>query len=324
MEDLNSILVTGASGFIGRALCHSLLSKGRGVKAAVRNLELNIADAKLPVFPVGNIGLRTRWRDALSDVDCIIHCAAHVHIMKHGNSAALDTFRAVNLAGTQRLAEQAAASGVRRFVFLSTIKVNGSSTGRTRSFTAEDVPAPCDDYAISKYEAELALWEVAKNTGLQVVVVRPPLVLGPGVKGNLLRLLHWLHLGAPLPFGAVNNQRSFIGLSNLVALLLHCVDHPAAAGQTLLASETNDLSTPELICMIAHAMHQPTRLFPVPVELLCAAGSLFGIRSEVDRLVGSLRVDSSYTQELLNWSPTVSTQTAVRETVDWFLHNETL
>jgi nucleoside-diphosphate-sugar epimerase len=216
------------------------------------------------------------------------------------------------------LAEQAAALGVRRLVFLSSIGVLGIHTNGRGPFFVSDAPAPVEDYAISKWEAEQALWAVSARTGLEVVVVRLPLVYGPGAKGNLLRLASLVARGLPLPLGALRNQRSLVGLSNLVDLLRLCAAHPAAAGQTLLVSDGQDLSTPQLIRLLAEGMNKPAHLLPMPEGVLRAAGSLFGKRAEVDRLVESLQVDSRYTAELLGWTPPVSVEDGVREMGRWY------
>jgi nucleoside-diphosphate-sugar epimerase len=222
----------------------------------------------------------------------------------------------VHVEVTRRLAVQAAASGVRRFVFLSSVKVNGESTdGLPRPFGARNDAKPRDPYGISKWEAEQALWEVSAKTGLEVVVVRPPLVYGPGVKGNLARLLKLVRSGVPLPLGAVENKRSLIGLDNLVDLLIRCVDHPEAADQTFLVSDGEDLSTPDLIRHMAAAMGRSPRLFPVPVSLLRLAGSALGKRAEIDRLLGSLQIDSSHTRQVLGWTPPVSIKEGIRRMV---------
>jgi nucleoside-diphosphate-sugar epimerase len=234
--------------------------------------------------------------------------------MREEASEPLTEYRRVNTEGTLNLARQAAASGVRRFVFLSSVKVSGESTAG-KVFNPNDVPVPGGAYGLSKWESEQGLWEIASQTGMEVVVVRPPLVYGPGVKGNFARLISLLRSGIPLPLAAVNNRRSFIGLDNLVDLLIRCVDHPKAAGQTLLVSDGRDLSTLELLHMIANAMGRSARLFPVSVPLLRLAGRALGRLNEVDRLVGSLQVDSSATRELLGWTPPVSVEEGLRRMV---------
>jgi nucleoside-diphosphate-sugar epimerase len=315
-------LVTGASGFVGQALCSALLAEGDSVRAAVRSSDSLPASDGLEVTAVGEIGAQTDWSTALAGVDCVIHCAARAHVMHETEADALAAYREVNVAGTQRLAEQAAALGVRRLVFLSSIHVLGIHTNGRGPFFVSDAPAPVEDYAISKREAEQALWAVSARTGLEMVVVRPPLVYGPGAKGNLLRLASLVARGLPLPLAAVHNHRSLVGLSNLVDLLRLCAAHPAAAGQALLVSDGQDLSTPQLIQLLAEGMNKPARLLPVPVGGLRAAGSLLGKRAEIDRLVGSLQVDSRHTRELLGWIPPVSAEDGVREMARWYSRSQ--
>jgi nucleoside-diphosphate-sugar epimerase len=287
----NTIAVTGATGFIGRALVEQL-AKRQFYAHQVQRFSLEIVGA-----------------------ECVVHCAARAHIIHDEALDPLTQYRRVNVQGTLNLARQAAAEGVKRFVFISSIGVNGTYTHGSCRFTSDDVPNPTENYAVSKWEAEQGLWEIAFQTGMEVVVVRPPLVYGPGVKGNFARLLKLVHSGVPLPLAAVNNRRSFIGLDNLVDLLIRCVDHPKAAGQTLLVSDNHDLSTPELLRLIANAMGRPARLFPVPVSLLRLCGRMLGRLNEVDRLVGSLQVDSTATRSLLDWTPPVSVQEGIRKMV---------
>lgn len=315
------VLVTGASGFVGRTLCSKLLEQGYVTRAAVRSAgSMPFSDKGLDVIRVGEMGARTDWSAGLAGVDCIIHCAARAHVMYETEANALEAYRAMNVVATQRLAEQAAAMGVQRVVFLSSIKVNGERTALGEPFVFSDVPAPEDPYGISKWEAERALWAVSAQTGLEVVVIRPPVVYGPGVKGNLLRLLRLVANGVPLPLGAVRNQRSMVGLSNLVGLLLLCAEHPAAAGRTFLASDGCDLSTPQLLRLMAVGSGRPSRLPHVPVALLQAGGSLLRRRGEIDRLVGSLQVDSEHTQAQLGWEPRVSVEDGVRQMARCFVN----
>jgi nucleoside-diphosphate-sugar epimerase len=291
----STIAVTGATGFIGSALVSELATRQFNVHQVARS-SIEMAGAK-----------------------CVLHCAARAHIMRDESFDPLTEYRQVNVQGTLNLARQAAAKGLRRFVFLSSVKVNGDRTDGLsrfarndgRAFTANDAPAPEDAYGLSKWEAEQGLWKIASQTGMEVVVVRPPLVYGAGVKGNFARLLDLVCSGVPLPLAAVNNLRSFIGLDNLVDLLIRCVDHPSAAGRTLLVSDGQDLSTPELLHMIATAMGRPMRLFPVPVPVLRLAGRALGRLNEVERLVGSLQVDSSETRELLDWIPPLTVEEGV-------------
>jgi nucleoside-diphosphate-sugar epimerase len=310
-------VVTGASGFVGSSLSTSLATAGFRVRAAVRAG----TPAELPYCSgfqraiLGDISASTGWSSVLTNVDCVVHCAALAHVMHETAGDALAAYRAVNVDGSRRLAEQAAIAGVRRLVYLSSVKVNGEQTLLGAPFLFSNTPAPRDAYGTSKWEAEQGLWEISAKTGLEVVVVRPPLVYGPGVKGNLARLLKLVRLGLPLPFSAVQNMRSLIGLDNLVDLLIRCIDHPAAAGQTFLVSDGEDLSTPDLIRQMAAAMNRSPRLFPLPISLLRLAGSAFGKRAEIDRLVGSLQIDSSHTRRVLGWTPPVSVEEGVRRMV---------
>lgn len=320
-----SILITGATGFIGSAVVSELRKRRVSVRRALRNadLQFNLADSQDVI--VGKFDLKTDWSVALEKIDCVIHCAAHPHMMHEAKLDMLNAYRMVNVEGTRRLAEQSVEFGVKRLLYLSSIKVNGERTAQelpsyANKFTVNSVAAPEDSYGRSKWEAEQVLWEVAARTGLEVVVVRPPMVYGPGVKGNLLRLSHMVASGLPLPFGAINNKRSLIGLANLVDLLVCCIDHPGAVGQTLLVSDGEDLSTPQLIQLLAQGMGKSARLFPVPIVLLQTVGALLGKRNEIDRLVGSLQVDASQTSEIVNWRPPVSVENGVNEMVQWYLH----
>lgn len=311
------VLVTGATGFIGSFLSKILRASGSHVKVAVRpGTSAELADC----FGTEHVVLRdidksTSWYSVLAGVDYVIHCAARAHLMDETAGHALEAYRAVNTHGTRRLAEQAAAVGVRRLVYLSSIKVNGERTALGAPFHFSDTPAPADAYGISKWEAEQSLWEISARTGLEVVVVRPPLVYGLGVKGNLARMLKLVGSGLPCPLGAVQNKRSLIGLDNLVDLLIRCVDHPAAAGQTFLVSDDEDLSTPDLLRHMAAAMGRSARLLPLPVPLLRLVGSALSRRSEIDRLVESLQVDSSHTRQVLRWTPPVCVREGIRRMV---------
>ena len=313
-------LVTGASGFIGKTLVSELISRGRFVRAIHRGKSPSSNRSfGVQSFSVDSVDESTDWSAYLDGVRCIIHCAGLTNGIINGKVSSLAAFRAVNVAATKALAEQAAAFGVSRFIFLSSVKVHGDRTTLDSRFELSDELAPCDPYGVSKREAEQALWAVSEKTGLEVVVIRLPLVYGVGVKGNLLRLLGWVASEVPLPFGAVHNQRSLLSLSNLVDLLLLCAEHPAAAGQTFMASDGDDLSTPELIRLMAEGMDKSPWLLPVPVPLLQVGGSFLGKRSEVNRLVGSLQVDSEHTQTQLDWTPPVSVEDGVREMAQWYI-----
>lgn len=301
------VAVTGANGFVGRALCQHLKEHGVSVRALMRS-----ASAGEDSWAVGDLGPDTDWGRSLQGADCVVHCAARVHMVHDADPDPLQAFRQVNVAGSRSLANAAAAAGVRRLVFLSSLKVHGEQTAPGRPFTSDMQPAPEDAYGQSKWEAEMALREVAANTGLELVVVRPPLVYGPGVKANFLHLMQTVSRGTPLPLGAVDNRRSFLALDNLTDLLRVCSLHPAANGQAFLASDDHDMSTPELIRSIAQALGRPARLWPVPVTWLRMAGRIFGRSPQIDRLIGSLQVNIGHTKEVLGWSPRLTVEQGMR------------
>ena len=307
------VAVTGASGFVGSALMAALPERNCEPRGLFRS-------AQTPgTIAVGDIGPDTEWGEALCGVDTVIHCAARVHVMKDDAADPLAEFRRVNTEGTRRLAQQAAQSGVKRLVFVSTIKVNGESTqypsGSIGKFTALDTPNPTDPYAITKWEAENCLQEIAAGSGLEIVIVRPPLVYGPGVGGNFRSLVDLVRKGIPLPLGLVDNRRSMVALPNLVDLLVVCATHPDAAGETFLVSDDDDLSTPDLIRRLARALGRDDRLLPVPPALLRLAGRLSGNSDKVERLIGSLQVDIRQTCERLDWRPPVTVDEGLRKTV---------
>ena len=312
---MSRVLVTGATGFIGPALVEALLAAGHRVRVALRR------DA--PLLPgveytiTGGVGPATDWRPALLGVAAVVHLAARAHVTETG-SGALERFRAVNSAGTRHLAEAAAASGVRRFVFLSSVKAMGESSPRDRALTESDTPAPEDAYGLSKREGEIALLDVAATSGLEPVIVRAPLVYGPGVKGNFLRLMRLVERGIPLPFGAVANRRSLVARANLAAALALCLKHPDAAGETFLVADGEDLSTPELIRRLARALGRPARLVPLPSALLNRAGRLMGRETEIARLTGDLAIDSGAIRARLGWRPIVTVDAALAETAAWY------
>ncbi len=300
------LLVTGASGFVGKALCAELLRRGQTVRAAVRHVVAPIENAE--VVAVGSIDGRTDWSAALAGVEVVVHLAARVHVMRDEAFDPLEEFRKVNLHGTENLARQAAQAGVQRMVYVSSIKVNGEATHAGKKFTENDLPDPQDRYGVSKWEAEQALHRVAKETGLDVVIVRPPLVYGAFVKGNFAQMLKVLARGIPLPLASVRNQRSLIHVGNLVDALILCATHPAAAGQTYLVSDGEDISTPDLLRQLSAAMAHPARLFHCPPILLKLAGRLSGRSDQVERLSSSLQVDSSKVRRELDWQPPYSLQ----------------
>jgi nucleoside-diphosphate-sugar epimerase len=306
---MNIIAVTGASGFIGRAFCAALLVNGFSVRAAVRYFgSLPLTDG-LQEVEIGEADGETDWSSTLVDVNCVFHCMAHTYMTcKHG-AGALAAYRKVNVESTLRLARQAASAGVQRFVFLSSIKVNGEITLSGQAFTEKNVLAPKDDYALSKAEAEQALFDLARQTGMEVVVIRPPLVVGPGVKGNLASIIKLVQRGIPLPLGSVHNQRSLVALDNLVSLMLLCAD-PAqstqAANQVFLVADGKDISITTLLHKVARAAGCPNRLLPVPPRLLRVTANLLGKNAIVHRLLDNLQVDATKARELLGWRPSVS------------------
>ncbi|MFZ2407777.1 MAG: SDR family oxidoreductase [Methylobacter sp.] len=313
------MLVSGASGFIGKSLCAELLRQGHSVRAAVRLR--NSQAGNIETVPVDDINGETDWTDALRDIKVVVHLAAHVHVMRNNAADPLDELRKVNVEGTWNLARQAAEAGVQRFVFISSIKVNGESTPLGQPYTAEDPPAPTELYGISKLEAEEALRQLADETGMEVVIIRPPLVYGPGVKANFRSMMHWLAKGVPLPLGAIHNMRSLVALDNLVDLIITCTDHPAAANQTFLAGDGEDLSTTELLQRLGNALGKPAKLLPIPAWVLKTGAMLLGKRDMAQRLCGSLQVDISKACDLLGWQPPVSVDDALKKTAADFYKN---
>lgn len=304
-----SVLLTGASGFVGRAVLRRLVMDGVTVTAAVRH------GANAPEKVAHTVWFdafdTTDWREHCVGIDAVVHCAARVHVMNDVEADPLAAFRKVNVQGTLSLAEQAAQAGVRRFVFISSIKVNGEGTLPGKPYTADDTPEPSDPYGISKMEAEQGLLALAERTGMEVVIIRPVLVYGPGVKANFLNMMRWLDNGVPLPFGAINNRRSLVALDNLVDLIVTSINHPAAANQIFLVSDGEDLSTTQLLRRTAAALGKPARLLPIPAWMLSTAARLLGKKALSQRLCGSLQVDIQKAATLLHWSPPVSVDNAL-------------
>jgi nucleoside-diphosphate-sugar epimerase len=267
---------------------------------------------------LGDINAETNWRPVLEGIECVVHCAATAHVLRPAGRDGMLEFHKADVTGARQLAEEAASASVKRMMFISSVKVNGEQTALGVPYRESDDPAPEDDYGRCKWQAEQNLLEIAAKTGLDLVIVRPPLVYGPGVGANFLRLLRLVERGWPLPFGAINNSRSFVALDNLVDLLIRCVDHPAAAGQTFLVSDDHDLSTPALVRAMASAFGRRPRLLPVPVLLLRVAGTLTGRPSEMQRLTQSLQVDIRHTKNTLDWMPPIGFEEALAETVAAF------
>jgi nucleoside-diphosphate-sugar epimerase len=298
-------LVTGANGFVGSALCARLRRDGAFVRGAIR--ALNSKPDAVESFAIESLSSKTDWTVALKNVKQVVHLAARVHVMNDKSSDPLTEFRTVNVEGASALARQAAAAGVRRFVFLSSVKVNGEFTESGRPFTENSSPAPEDQYGVSKYEAEKLLQQIAAETGMEVVIIRPPLVYGPGVKANFQSMMRLLALGVPLPLAAVTrNRRSLVALDNLVDLIVTCLSHPAAANQTFLVSDGEDLSTAQLLKRLGVAMGHPARLFYLPTALLKLGAIVLKRQGIHQRLCGSLQLDLSKSRNLLGWTPPVS------------------
>lgn len=315
-----TILVTGASGFVGSALVKRLTGDDSSVDVVVTVRHSGVVSSNgVKSIQVKDITPITNWDTSLQEVRAVIHCAARVHVMRDNSPDPLFEFRRVNVEGTANLARQAAAAGVRRFVFLSSIKVNGEFTDAGRPFTASDAPLPQDPYGVSKYEAEQALHQIAADTGMEVVIIRPPLVYGPGVKANFESMMRWLARGVPLPLAFVTeNRRSLVALDNLVDFIVTCMNHPAAANQTFLVSDGEDLSTADLLKRMGAALGQPARLIGMPLPLLKLGALTMNKLDVYQRLCGSLQLDISKARHLLGWTPPVSVDEGLRRAAEGF------
>lgn len=310
-----NIIISGLSGFVGSGLLgplaqHNITALGR-TKLSSYHGDFHFAD----------INGSSDYSDFLKNNDVFIHCAARVHIMGQSSLDPLTEFREINVNGTLNLARQAASAGIRRFIFISSIKVNGEGTQSGTHFSPCDTPAPSDPYSVSKYEAEQGLQEIAKKTGMEVVIIRPPLIYGVGVKGNFHSLLKLAKSGLPLPFRSIHNKRSMVYLGNLIDFIVKCIDHPKAANEIFLISDGSDLSISGLIRQLRLAMVKPIRLLPMPEWLFTFAGKIFGKSAVIERLCGSLQVDSNKTNALLGWAPPYTVKRGLQLTVDDFLKN---
>ncbi|MCL7743689.1 SDR family oxidoreductase [Guyparkeria hydrothermalis] len=316
MPDTQHVLVTGANGFVGSRLIERLGAVPTyTVSGAVRQVTEQSAEGGRR-YAVGSLNAQTDWRSALAGTDVVVHTAARAHVMADATTDPLSEYRRVNVDGTRVLARQAAEQGVRRFVFISSVKVNGERTETDARFSADDEPSPRDAYGVSKFEAEQALREICSETGMEIVIIRPPLVYGPGVKGNFASMMRWVQKGVPLPLGAVNNRRSLVALDNVVDLVTTCIDHPAAANEVFLVSDGEDLSTTDLLRRVGKAMNRPARLISVPTRLLAGAAAMLGKRDVARRLLGSLQVDISKTRDVLGWEPPISVDEGLRRAVE--------
>lgn len=310
------VLVTGANGFVGGAVCRRLLAEGWQVFGSVRR-QVTLP-AGVDARPIAGIGPDTSWRDALAGIDAVVHLAARVHVMQESATDPLAEFRRTNTAGTLHLAQQAAAMGIPRFVFMSSVKVNGETTP-SHPFRADDPPAPLDPYGQSKWEAEQGLQGLAPKGPMRTTILRPPLVYGPGVGGNMRTLLNAVARGWPLPVGAIDNRRSLIYVDNLADAVATVLREPAEACETFLLRDGEDISTAELVRRLARLLDRNPRLLPVPPSLLRLAGSLIGKRPAIDRLTGSLTVDDSTIRSRFGWTPPHALNTGLAEMTSWYL-----
>jgi nucleoside-diphosphate-sugar epimerase len=316
-----TILVTGANGFVGHFLCEALIELKVSTNGAIRygKKAANLPSAVKPII-VPSLGPDTNWSEALSDIDVVIHLAGRVHLMKDRADDPLSAFRSVNVDATEHLARMAANRGIKRFIFISSIKVNGE--GSSIPYNESDPPKPQDPYAISKWEAEQILRDISAKTGMETVIIRSPLVYGPEVRANFLRLLHLVDKGIPLPFAGIDNRRSLIYIGNLVDAIVTCVSHPNASNRTFIVSDHHDISTPDLIRHIATAMDKPARLFSLPPFLLAFMATVIGKKEFYNRLCGSLTVDAGAISNDLDWKPPFSLQEGLAHTVNWYLRNK--
>jgi len=315
---MTTVVITGANGFVGTEVCNKLAQSSYRVLRVVRETKGTSPDE----MAVGDIGPDTYWKSILEKTDVVVHLAARVHVMHAEDLTQIKNYREVNFSGTMALARQSADAGVKRFIFISSIKVNGESTVIGRPFTADDEPAPLDPYGASKAETEQALLRLSESTGLEVVIIRPVLVYGPGVRANFQSLMELVDMGIPLPLGNIHNKRSLVALDNLVDLIITCIEHPEAVNQVFLVSDGEDLSTSDLLQRVGTALGRPARLIDVPASLIKIAAKLTGKSNVSQRLLGSLQVDITKTQDILDWSPPVSVNEALKKTAQSFLDNK--
>lgn len=314
------VVLTGGSGFVGRGVLKRFATMPVEVVAAVRQQSTPLP-AGIESHLFDDLASESAWPQADRPFDVVIHCASRVHVMNEVATDPLAEFRKVNVEATLAFARRAAQAGVKRFVFISSIKVNGEGGPLGRPYRADDAASPSDPYGVSKQEAEEQLMKLGRDTGMEIVVIRPVLVYGPGVKANFHNMMRWLDKQIPLPFGAIHNKRSLVALDNLVDLIVLCCSHPAAANQVFLVSDGHDVSTTELLQKMSVALGKPARLIPVPSSLLTLGANLLGKRALSQRLCGSLQVDISKTRQMLDWEPPVSLEEALGITAKHFLEN---
>lgn len=308
------ILVTGGDGFVGKTLLKELINRDFPVRFSSRQDKKSFLDAEY--INIADINEQTNWLKALEKINVVIHLAARVHIMHDNAIDSLAEFRKVNVDGTLRFASQAASAGVKRFIFISSVKVNGEKTLNGIPFKESDIPNPQDAYGISKFEAEQGLLEIAQQTGMEVVIIRPPLIYGPGVKANFASLANIVKHSLPLPLGAIHNKRSFIYVGNLVDCIVKCVEHPAAANQLFLVSDGQDLSTTELLKACGKALNKKVWLIPLPQLLIERMAALLGKKNIAQRLCGNLQVDISRARQLMDWTPPISVTDGLKATFE--------
>lgn len=310
------VLVTGANGFIGGAVCKELLRSGAAVRCAVRRVTPDMAEGPHDLAAVGDIGPETDWSYALDGMDMVVHLAGRAHVA-HAGRGRTDGFYTVNTRGTEKLCGAAASFGIKQFIYVSTIKVHGEASGQG-PFTEKDAPAPADDYAMSKWRAEQAVNQAAGESDMKTVILRPPMVYGAGMKGNLLRLMRLVEAGVPLPFLSIDNRRSLLGVSNLAGLISHLIKKPVKKSMTFLVSDGDDLSTCEIIRLVGKALGKKTRLFPCRTDLLKLAARLLKREDAAARLMDSLAVDSSLIRRELNWIPPYPVWSGLKDAADWY------
>jgi nucleoside-diphosphate-sugar epimerase len=313
---LDKILVTGANGFVGRQLCRTLRQHGFSVKAAIRQ-NLTAPAEDLHYVSVGDIGPDTDWTEALQGVNLVVHLAGRAHVRRESLTDSMAEYERVNTLGTIRLAQMAAAANVKRFLFLSSVKVNGEETP-DQPFLETDRPGPRDAYAVSKWQAEEGLLRLHQQGKLAVVIIRPPLVYGPGVRANFLQLIRWVDYGLPLPLGSIKNKRSLVGLRNLVNFIMICLQHPSAPGEIFLVSDQEDLSTPDLIRRIGAFLGRSAYLIPIPYRCLLIMAHMAGKKDAVGKLCHSLQVNVEKAQKVLQWQPAFSVNEELKQTIKWY------
>jgi nucleoside-diphosphate-sugar epimerase len=313
---MKKICITGANGFIGKSICQSLINTNYRVRAFTRSYTGIIEARNIEYIKINSDFNKVNWKDLLNGYDCVIHCAGKVPSLKKKNF--FNNYKSINIDGTRYLAEQSSKAKIKRFIFLSSINVLGSNTNKRKPFVYSDKPKPDSDYGFSKFLAEKKLKKISKETGLDITIIRPPIVYGPNAPGNFKRLIKIVNTGIPLPFGKINNKRSFIGISNLIEVIKKCIKNPKAAGKTFLVSDGEDLSTVELINYINSINRKSSRLFPFPKLLLSLFAKIINKNEEMSRLLGSLQVDITYTIKVLNWRPSTSVKDEIKKMLKYY------